>query len=243
MRLRPALLFALLLFSGLQNRVDNNLAALVKAKSATAQAQVIVLGHAPGASGVVLIVYPAALVFFRKPDFRSLVGFTVELYNVLGPEFIVRAYVNMQGIGAVLQNVVRVPAHDDAGALVGQLQNHVTLGIPQIVRRGQAVHNAGDPLGGKGIGKHAAAGGVLGMLFYELRREAGFLGNIFNEFTVIERNTQLISHHMSDGPSAGTEFTADRNDFLFHNIASKVLFDIHIIVKLTGNVNPPMRFL
>ena len=143
----------------------------------------------------------------------------------------------MQGIGTVLQNVVRVPAYDDAGTLLRQRQNHVALGIPQVVRGGQAVHNAGHPLGGKGIGKRTAAGGVLTVLFYELRRKARFFCNILNEFTVIERNPQLVCHNMAHSTPAGTKLTADSDNFLFHNIASNLLLDTYIIVNLTGKVN------
>ena len=171
-----------------------------------------------------LVVDPAALVLFGQTDFRGLVGLTVEIHNVLGPEGLVGAYIDVDGIRTILQDVVGIAAYDDAGALFRQVENHIALGVPQVICRGKAVHNARHALGGKGIGEHAAAGRMLGMLRYKLGRKTGLFGNIFNEFTVIERNPQLIRHHMSDGPSAGTELTADRNDFLFHNIASKKCF-------------------
>ena len=61
---------------------------------------------------------------------------------------------------------------------------------------------------------------MLAVFLNKLGRETGFLGNIFHELSVIERNPQLVGHDMSDGTSAGAEFTADGDNFLFHNIAS-----------------------
>ena len=190
-----------------------------------------------------LVVHPAALILFVQTLLGGLVVFAVELHNVLFPEIQVCADIDVQCIGAVLQDVVCVPAHNDTGTFLSQLQNDVALGVPQIVRRGQAVHDPGNALGRESIREYAAAGGVLGMLFHELRREAGFFCNIFNEFAVIERNPQLIRDQMANGTSTGTKLTANGNDFLFHNITSNAFFDTYIIVNLTGKVNPSQPLL
>ena len=126
----------------------------------------------------------------------------------------------MEGIVPVFQDVVGVPAHDDAGAFLRQLQDHAALDIPQKIGGGQAVHDAGHALRGEGVGEQAAAGGVLPVFLHELGGKAGFQGDLIHQLLVVEGDTQLFRHHMAHGASAGTEFPADGDDFLFHKVTS-----------------------
>ena len=226
-----------ILFLGLLHNAADNVCTEINTQFSGIQAQVIVLGLTPGPAGVVLIVDPAALIFLVQTGLRALVGFAVLLYDPLGTEGDIGMGVDMEGIFAVFENVVRIPADDDAGTLISQLQDDAALNVPQEVGGGQAVHDAGNTLGGKGIGEQALAGGVLAVLFDELGGEAGFQGNLIHQFLVVEGNTQLFSHLAANGASAGTKLTADGDDLLFHRKASSEIILYHIIDKFCTNVN------
>ena len=187
---------------------------------ARVQADVIILGLTPGAAGVVLIVDAAALILLVQTRLRALVGLTVQTDDAVGAEGHIRENEGMQRIGTILQNVVRVPADDDASAFLRQLKNHAALDIPQEIGCGQAVHHAGNALRGESVGKQTTAGGMLAVLFHKFGGEAGFQGDLIDQLLVIEGNAQTLGDLVADGASAGTKFTADGDDFLFHKITS-----------------------
>ena len=122
----------------------------------------------------------------------------------------------MEHIFTVLQDVVGVAAHDDTGAFVGDLEDHAALDIPQKIIGGKAVHDTGDALGGEGIGKEAAAGGMLAVFLHKIGGEAGFDGDLLDQLLIIEGDAQLFGNQTADGTSAAAEFTADGDDLLFH---------------------------
>ena len=236
-----------MLLSGIFNNADKNITALLNSQNSGVQADVVVLRLAPGTAGIVLIIYPAALILLLESCFRALFRFTVETDNALCTIGRVSKDVGMEGIGTVLQNVVGIPAYDDTGTLIRQLEDYIALDIPKEVSSGQAVHYAGYTLRCKGIGEKAAARGVFPVLFNKFGRKTGFQSNLVYQFLVIEGDTKLFCNHASNGTSAGTKFTADGNDFLFHTFASfrEFISDSlrNIIVKVLANVNKIMCFL
>ena len=167
-----------------------------------------------------LVVDPAALILFLKPRFRRFLRFAVQPHNPVSPVGNVSEYEYMQGILPVFQNVVGIPAHDHAGALVGKLQDHIALDVPQKVRCGKAVHHAGDTLGGEGVGKQTAARGMLSVFLHKFGSETGLQSDLVHQFLVVKRNAEFFGDHASNGPSTGAKFPADCNNFLFHIDAS-----------------------
>ena len=131
----------------------------------------------------------------------------------------------------ILQNVVSVTADDDTGTLFSQLQDNITLDIPEEISSGQTVHDTGNALRGEGIGEQAAAGRVLTMFFHILRGEAGFQSNLVNQFFVIEGNTKFLCDHMTKRAATAAKFAADGDDCLFH-------VSYLLIVKSGDFINP-----
>ena len=207
-----------ILFLGLLHNAADNVCTEINTQFSGIQTQIVVLRHAPGAAGVVLVVDTAALIFLVQTGLGALVGFTVLLHNPLGTEGGIGVGIDMEGIFPVLQDVVGVPANNDTGTLIGQLQDDTALDVPQEVGGGQAIHDAGDALGGKGIGEQTLGGGVLAVLFDELGGEAGFQGDLIHQFLVVEGDTQFLSDLSTNGTATAAEFTADGNDFLFHKM-------------------------
>ena len=186
-----------------------------------------------------LIVHAAALILLVQTRLRALVGLAVQTDDAVGAEGHIRENEGMQRVGTILQNVVRVPADDDASAFLRQLKNHAALDIPQEIGCGQAVHHAGNALGGESVGKQTAAGGMLAVLFHKFGGEAGLQGDLIDQLLVIEGNAQTLSDLVADGASAGTKFTADGDDFLFHKeppSENAVASPTCIIVKMLSNV-------
>ena len=167
-----------------------------------------------------LVVYLTALVLFVQTGLGALVGFAVETDDPLRPEGRVRKDKDMKGILPVLQDVIRVPSHDDTGAFLRQLENDAALDVPQEVGGGQAVHDAGNTLGGEGVREQTAAGRMLAVFLNEFGGKSRFHRDLINQLLVIEGNAELIRKHTANGTAAGTELTADGDDFLFHCIAS-----------------------
>ena len=178
-----------MLFSGILNDADQNIPALLNAENAGVQTDVIVLCLTPGTAGVVMVVHTAALVLFCKAGFGTLFRFTVKSHNAVSAVGGIGENVGMKRIGTVLQNIVRVSADNDTGTLIGQLQDHTALNIPQKIRGGKSVHDAGYTLRGKGIGEQASAGRMLAMLFYKFGCKTGFQSDLFNQ---PEPNSRLM---------------------------------------------------
>ena len=166
------------------------------------------------------VVDAAALILFVQTLLGRLVGFAVAADDALGAVGNIGKDVGMEGIGAILQNVVSITAHNDTGTLLCNLQDDTALDIPQEVSGGQTVHNAGNTLGSKCVREQAAAGGMLSVLFHKLGSKTGFQRDLIYQFLVIEGNAQSLCNHTANSTSAGTELTADGNDFLFHKCAS-----------------------
>ena len=80
---------------------------------------------------------------------------------------------------------------------------------------------------------------MLAVFLNEFWGEAGFQGDLIDQLLVIEGNAQTLSDLVADGASAGTKFTADGDDFLFHKeppSENAVASPTHIIVKMLSNV-------
>ena len=206
------------LLLGIVHNAADDVSTLVNAQNTGIQGNVIVLRLAPGTAGIVLVIDAAALILFVKTLLRRLVRLTVTANNALCTVGFVGKYVDMQGILTILQDVVGIPADNNTGPLLCQLQDDAALNVPQEIGSGQTVHNAGNTLRCKGIGEQAAAGRMLTMLFHKLRSEAGFHSDLINQFLVIEGDTQSFCYHTSDGTTTRTQLAADGNDFLFHKM-------------------------
>ena len=189
------------------------------AQSAGAKANIIVLSLAPGTTGVVLVVDLAALILFMQTGLGALLGFAVKTNDAVSTVVHIRIDKCMQAIITILQNVISVSAYNDTGAFICQLQNHTALNAPQEIGGRQTVHNTGNTLGSKHIGKKALAGGMLTVFFDKLGSETGFQCNLVNQFFIIEGDTQLFSQLSADGTAAAAEFTAYGNNLLFHGNA------------------------
>ena len=81
---------------------DDDIHTSLFAQCTAAQAQVIVLRSAPGATGVVLIVDTAALVFFLQTVFRALVRFAVTGDDAVGAIVNICVNESVQAILAIL---------------------------------------------------------------------------------------------------------------------------------------------
>ena len=197
------------LLFGIFHGADDDIDTLVNAEDAGIQADVIILGLTPSAAGVVLIVHAAALILLVQTRLRALVGLAVQTDDAVGAEGHIRENEGMQRVGTILQNVVRVPADDDASAFLRQLKNHAALDIPQEIGCGQAVHHAGNALGGESVGKQTAAGGMLAVLFHKFGGEAGLQGDLIDSGAI----------------DAGKEYTltAAEREYIFFTPSAKKL--------------------
>jgi len=224
--------------------IDNDFSAVIDTQNAGIQAKVIILCLAPGPTGIVMVVYTAALVFFLKSGLGALLGFTVQANNAFCSVGCISKNIDMQSVFPILQNIVRVPSDNNAGALLSQLKDNIALNIPEEIRGRKAIHNTGDTLGGKSIGEEAASRGMLTMLLNKLRGKTGFNSNLIHELLVVEGDSQFLCDHFTDGTAAAAKFTADRDNLLFHNNASLSSVVVTgfciIIVKLLLLVNKMM---
>ena len=217
----------LLSLFGILDNLDYNIGTLFNTQNAGIQADVVILGLAPGAAGIVLIVYTAALILFCQTLLGCLFGFTVETNDTLSPVGNISEHVHVQCFGMILQDIVCIPANDDTGSLFSQLQNDIALYIPQKIGGGQTIHDTGNALWCKGIGEQTASGRMLTVLFHIFGSETGFQSNLINQFLVIEGDSKLIGNHVTDGTAATAKFATDGNNRLFHVG--------YLLISLTGN--------
>lgn len=113
-----------------QNRA-NQLRALFDAQLFAVQRHIVRLNLPPFLAGVEAIIGASALIL--QPLLRSLGPLAVLFHNALCPEGHICMNEDLQNIGTVLQDKVRTPADNDAGALLCQIRNDIALNLPEDV--------------------------------------------------------------------------------------------------------------
>ena len=89
----------------------------------------VVLGHSPGSSGVVLVVQAAALIPLLQQTLWILCHHTIAQnagYAGRGAGM----EVDVKHVIPVFQNVIGISPDNHAGTLLGQLKNDAALHIP-----------------------------------------------------------------------------------------------------------------
>lgn len=120
-----------------QNRA-NQLRALFDAQLSAIQRHIVRLNLAPFLAGVEAIIGASALILILQPLLRSLGPLAVLFHNALCPEGHVCMNEDLQHIRTVLQDKVRTPADNDAGALLCQIRNDIALNLPENILVGGA---------------------------------------------------------------------------------------------------------
>lgn len=118
-----------------QNRA-NQLRALFDAQLSAIQRHIVRLNLAPFLAGVEAIIGASALIL--QPLLQSLGPLAVLFHNALCPEGHICMNEDLQNIGTVLQDKVRTPADNDAGALLCQIRNDIALNLPENILVGGA---------------------------------------------------------------------------------------------------------
>lgn len=120
-----------------QNRA-NQLRALFDAQLSAVQRHIVRLNLAPFLAGVEAIIGASALILILQPLLRGLGPLAILFHNALCPEGHVCMNEDLQNIGTVLQDKVRTPADNDAGALLCQIRNDIALNLPENILVGGA---------------------------------------------------------------------------------------------------------
>lgn len=115
-----------------QNRA-NQLRALFDAQLSAVQRHIVRLNLPPFLAGVEAIIGASALILILQPLLRSLGPLAVLFHNALCSEGHICMNEDLQNIGTVLQDKVRTPADNDAGALLCQIRNDIALNLPEDV--------------------------------------------------------------------------------------------------------------
>lgn len=116
----------------------NQLRALFDTQLSAVQRHIVRLNLPPFLAGVEAIIGASALILILQPLLRSLGPLAVLFYNALCPEGHICMNEDLQNIGTVLQDKVRTPADNDAGALLYQIRNDIALNLPEDVLVGGA---------------------------------------------------------------------------------------------------------
>lgn len=120
-----------------QNRA-NQLRALFDAQLSAVQRHIVRLNLAPFLAGVEAIIGASVLILILQPLLRGLSPLAVLFHNALCPEGHICMNEDLQNIGTVLQDKVRTPADNDAGALLCQIRNDIALNLPENILVGGA---------------------------------------------------------------------------------------------------------
>ena len=185
------------------------------------QSQIVVGGHTPLAVGVEAVVVPSAVVLVLDALGNRLVGGTVLLQDPLGAVLIVSVNEDVEAVLAVAEDVVGATAHNDAGLLVGNVLDHLGLGLVELlVDRRIAVGARGAH--GQLVQKAVGMGGVLLVLADELLGQTAPAGHLGDELVVVKGDAHTLGGRLGDGVSAAAELTADGDDAFFHSQASFV---------------------
>lgn len=114
-----------------------------------------------------------------------------------------------QTIGFLPQNIIGTAPHDDAGSLLGNLQNDLVLDIPQNIFIGRPQRSVGKQR------LQMAAGHTLARLLYIVLGKTAFFGQLLDQFGIIAGDAELLRDGFSNGAAAAAKFTADGNNAVF----------------------------
>ena len=70
-----------LLFSAVSYHFNDYIGAFFNANFSTVKANIIVLRSAPNLTGIMLVIYTAAFIFFQQTCFGALFGFAIEAHD------------------------------------------------------------------------------------------------------------------------------------------------------------------
>lgn len=137
-----------------QNRA-NQLRALFDAQLFAVQRHIVRLNLPPFLAGIEAIIGASALILILQPLLRGLGPLAILFHNALCPEGHICMNEDLQNIGTVLQDKVRTPADNDAGAFLCRIRNDIALNLPENI-----------PVGGAAVAVcqqrvQKAAGGIL----------------------------------------------------------------------------------
>ena len=216
---------------------NNDIGTLLHPQNSGIDTKIVILCHTPGSSGIMLIIDSAPFILLVQAGFGTLLRLTILGNDPLRTKILIRVDKYMECIVTVLQDIVRIATYDHTRAFIRQLEDHTALNIPQKIRCGQTVHNAGNALGRKSIGEQASAGGMLTVLLHKFGCKTGLQSDLVDKLLIIERNTKLLGDKTTNATATAAKLTADGNDSFFHTIASFWMIPNFIIDSMTAIVN------
>ena len=120
----------------LLSKTNDDIRTFFDAQFAAVEAEIIILTAAPGAAGVVFIKDLTLFVLFLKTLFGGVVTLPIEADDAIGTEGGIRKDKDMQCVRAVMENVVRAAADDDAGALFGKMFDEIIFHDEELIGKG-----------------------------------------------------------------------------------------------------------
>ena len=111
----------------------DHICRIFKANLTGVQADIVVFSSTPGAARIVLLVHCAALILFLQSCLGTLFRLTVKPHDPVGSEIQICMDEYIQAVLPVLQNIVSITAHNHAGTLFRQLQDHAALNAPEEI--------------------------------------------------------------------------------------------------------------
>ena len=116
------------------------------------------------------------------------------------------------GIFFFFQNCIGTAAYDDTAFFLCNLPDNISLNDPQPVLITHAIGITGN----KGIGKPASRHRIFTAFFNIIMAESALLCHLNNQFLIIAFNTKFICYISSDGSSATSKLTTDRDNSVCH---------------------------
>ena len=143
------------------------------------QRNMVVGGIAPFHIGVEAVIGGTALIFFLQSGFGRFLPLPIDLHDAVSTELHVCVDIDLQAVGAVLQNKIGAASHDDAGLFFRQLPDDPVLQLPEQVLVGGAKAAVGE---GRG---EEAAGSVFSGLLDVVFVKAAFGSQFLDQFGVV----------------------------------------------------------
>ena len=124
------------------------------------------------------------------------------------------------GIFFFFQNGIGTASYNDTAFFLRNLPNNIGLDNPQLIL---IAHTIGIT-GYKCIGQPAARNSIFTAFFDIIMAKSALFCHLDNKLLVIAFNAKLFCYISSDGSSAASELTTDRNNSVCHNDPSYAVF-------------------
>ena len=199
----------------------------LKSEAFAVETQVIVAGIGPFLSGVIAVEITAVLVGTLHKFLNVFSDVSTALHGLLNAVFSRCMHEHADYVVVILQHIICRPADDDTGLSLCKFTDDLRLIVEQIVVADKLVASGRDQLSlvlaVRLSEKQRGTLQLLVRLVEQFLCDSAVLRGHFNDLVLVKPDAKILREHFSDGLSAASEMSCNRNYYVFHSLTPFII--------------------